>query len=172
MRSEKQFLLDELLAKVEASPSFIIVSYKTFKVNSSNELRAQLDKVNGELEVARKRVLLKAFEKAGIELDGKLLEGHIGIVFTKDDAIETAKVVYDFVKDHKEAIEVIGGRIEDALYNAVDMEKLSKLPGKDQMRSEFLATIEAPMSQTLSTMKNLLTSIMYCLENKAEKEQN
>ena len=171
MRSEKQFLLDELLEKVETSPSFIITSYNALKVNKSNELRAQLDKVSGELEIARKRVLIKAFEKAGINFDGSLLKGHIGIVLVKEDAVETTKAIFDYAEENKDIIEVIGGRVDGTLYNAADMEKLSKLPGMDQMRAQFLGLLEAPMSQTVSTMHALLTSIMYCLENKAEKEQ-
>ena len=47
-----------------------------------------------------------------------------------------------------------------------------KLPAKDEMRAQLLGLFEAPMSQTLSTMESLLTSVMHCLENKKDKDLN
>jgi large subunit ribosomal protein L10 len=52
--------------------------------------------------------------------------------------------------------------------SASDVEQISKLPGKDEMRSQFLGTLEAPLAQTLSVLEALLTSVMYCLENKSQ----
>ena len=53
---------------------------------------------------------------------------------------------------------------------ASDVERLSKLPSKDEMRAQFLSVLEAPMSQTLAVMEALLTSVPYCLDNKCKQE--
>ena len=55
---------------------------------------------------------------------------------------------------------------------AADVEKLSKLPGKDEMRAQLLATFEAPMAQTVAVMQSALCCVLYCLENKAKKESS
>ena len=50
---------------------------------------------------------------------------------------------------------------------------MSKLPSKDEMRAQFLGTLEAPMAQTLAVMDALLTSVVHCLNNKVQlDEQN
>ena len=41
-------------------------------------------------------------------------------------------------------------------YNGADVKTLSELPSKDEMRAQLLATLEAPLSQTLSVMEALI----------------
>lgn len=172
MRQEKQLLLDEIKDQIVHYKSFVITRYQGFKANAANNLRREIAKVGGNYEVVRKRVLVKAAESAGVEIDPKLLDGHVGLVFTGEDPVETAKLVYKFCKDNDNAITVIGGRFDGRIYGAEDVEKISNLPGKDEMRAQLLGTLEAPLSQTLSVMDSILTSIIYCLENKSKQENS
>ncbi len=71
----------------------------------------------------------------------------------------------------KKHVEVVGGRFEGKMYTGADVEKLSNLPSKDEMRAQFLSVLEAPMSQTLAVMEALLTSVVYCLDNKSKQEE-
>ena len=121
------------------------------------------------LEVVKKRVLIKAAEVAGITLDPALLQGHIAVVFASEDPIQTTKTVYQFCKENEEVLEVIGGRFEGALCSAQDMKQIAELPSKDEMRAQFLGTLEAPLSQTLAVVEALLTSVMHCLDNKSQQ---
>lgn len=171
MRKEKQLLLDEMKGQIDRQDSFVIMKYAGLSANKANEFRNQIAKVGGNVEFVRKRVLIKAAKEQGIELNLDLLPGHIGLVFSGNDALETAKCVFKFGQDEK-TVQVVGGRFEGQLYNAADMEMLSKLPSKDEMRSQFLATLEAPMSHTLSVMEAIMSSVVYCLDNMCKKESN
>jgi len=171
MRKEKQLLLDEMKGQIDRANSFVIMQYAGLSANKANDFRNQIAKVGGNVEVVRKRVLIKAAKEQGIELDLDLLPGHVGLVFGGNDPLETAKCVFKFGQDEK-TIQVIGGRFEGQLYNAADMEMLSKLPSKDEMRAQFLATLEAPMSHTLSVMDAIMCSVIHCLKNKCEKESS
>lgn len=169
MRQEKQLLLDEIKHQIDKYGSFVIMRYLGVKANTANAFRKDVANMGGNLEVVRKRVLIKAAEAAGVTLDLDALEGHIGLVFTGTDPLETAKVVFKYSKETNAAITVIGGRIDGQLYGATDVEMLSKLPGKDEMRAQLLGTLEAPMAQTLAVMDALLTSVAYCLDNKSKQ---
>lgn len=171
MRQEKQLLLDEIKEKLTQSNDFIITRYQLLKANSANALRNEIAKLGGDFEVVRKRVFIKAAESYGIQLTKDALQGHIGIVFPGEDAIEATKALFQFGKENEKAIEVLGARLDGRLYPAADVEALSKLPGKDQMRAELLGLFEAPMSQTLAVFEALLTSVIYCLDNKSKQEQ-
>lgn len=170
MREEKQLLLDEVKNQIDSYPSFLIMRYLGLSANTANEFRRDVLKRGGTVEVMRKRILLKAANAAGVQLDLKALPGHIGLVFTGEDPIETTKLVFKYSEDTDKKIEVIGGRFEGQLYSGEDVEKLSKLPSKDEMRAQFLGTLEAPMAQTLAVMEALLTSVVYCLDNKSKQE--
>lgn len=169
MREEKQLLLNEIKDKIAGSKAIVLTSYKRLAPNKSAEFRLNLSKVGGSVEVVKKRVLVKAAQAADIALDPALLRGHIAVIFADQDPVQMTKVVYQFRKENEDLLEVIGGRFEGAVCSAADMEQISKLPGKDEMRAQFLGTLEAPLSQTLAVVEALLTSVLHCMENKAEK---
>lgn len=169
MRPEKQFLLDDIKGRIEGSKAIVLASYKRLEPDASAKFRNNLASSGGSLGVVKKRVLMKAARDAGITLDPALLQGHIAVVFANQDPVQTTKVIYQFCKENAEVLEVIGGRFEGSLCSASDVEQISKLPGKDEMRAQFLGTLEAPLSQTLSVLDALLTSIIYCLENKSKE---
>ncbi len=172
MREEKQLLLDEIRDQIEGSDSFVVTRYQGLKSVMSEELRSNVVEAGGDFEVVRKRVFLKAVAAAGIEdLTEDMLEGSIGVVFAKEDPVAAAKVVCNFQKDNKGVVEVLCGRFEGKVVGAEDVVTLSKLPSKDEMRAQLLGTLVAPMTHTLSTMQALLTSVIYCIDNKVKKEQ-
>lgn len=170
MRPEKQLLKNEIKDKIERFESFVIMQYTSLSANTANDFRREIGKMGGDVEVVRKRVLLKAAEDAGVQLDLSSLPGHIGIVFFGQDPIESTKTVIKFSQDRDKVIQVIGGRFDGQLYSGADVERLSTLPGKDEMRAQLLSVFEAPLSQTLAVIEALLASVPYCLDNKSKEE--
>lgn len=172
MRPEKQLLLDEIKGQIDKYSAFVIMSYKALDANTANGFRNTVAQSGGNVEVVPKRVFIKAADAAGIKLDVEKLPGHIGLVFASKDALETTKLIFKFSQETENAIEVVGGRFEGRLYSGPEMEMLSTLPSKDEMRAQFLSVLEAPMSSTLAVMEAALTSIPYCLDNKCKQESD
>lgn len=168
MRPEKQLLLDEIKGKMDGSTAFILTRYQKMNPNMTSAFRFSLAKAGGEFEVVRKRILMKAAQAAGVALDPAILEGHIAVVFVEQDAVQTTKAVFKFKQDNEDVLEIIGGRFEGRLYSAKDVEQISKLPTKQEMQSQFLGLLEATASQTLGVFDALLTSVVYCLDNKSK----
>ena len=172
MRPEKQLLLDEIKGQMSKHGSFVIMRYQGVTANVANQFRNEIAKLGGNVEMVRKRLLVKAADAIGLKLDLEALPGHIGLVLAGQDPIETTKAVFRFSQDTDKALEVLAGRFEGQLYGAKQVEMLSKLPGKDEMRAQLLAVLEAPLSQTLAVMEALLSSVVYCLDNKSKKEEH
>lgn len=172
MRKEKQLRLNEVKGQIEQYSSFVVMRYNRLTANKASEFRREVGRMSGSVEVMPKRLLRKAAADAGIELDSVPLQGHIGLVYGGNDPLETTKYVVKFSQDNDQAIEIIGGRFEQKMYNAADVAMLSKLPGKNEMRAQLLGLFEAPMAQTLSTMDALLTSVIHCLKNKSEQSDD
>jgi large subunit ribosomal protein L10 len=170
MRQEKQFLLDEVREQIDKLGSFVIMSYVGLSANAANAFRRTIAKAGGTVEVVRKRVLLKAAKEAGVQLELAMLPGHIGLVFTGKDHFETTKMIFKYTEESGTPVKIVGARFEGQLYNGEDVEALSKLPSKDEMRAQLLGTLEAPMAQTLAVIEALLTSVVYCLDNKSKEE--
>lgn len=170
MKQEKQLLLDDIKEQIQHSGgSFVIMSYTALNTNTANQFRRAVAKVGGRVEVVPKRLLIKAAGFLDIPLAIEALPGHVGLVFTGKDPIETAKLVFKFSASSNSAIKAIGGRFDGQLYSGADVEQLSKLPNKDEMRAQLLAVFEAPMAQTLAVIDALLSSVIYCIDNKCKQ---
>lgn len=172
MRKEKQLLLDEVKEMMKKSTSLVFTRYEKMNPNLFYDFRVRLGNAGGDFEVVRKRVLLKAAEQANFTVDYKTLQGHIGMVCSFDDPIQTTKELVKFTEENEGTFKILLGRFEGKLCTASDVAAIAKLPSKDEMRSQFLSILEAPMSHTLSTMEALLTSVIYCLDNKIAQAED
>lgn len=168
MRSEKQLLLDEIRDRIKSSKGLFLVRYQGLKADGAESIRNSLRANGGEFEVVRKRVFMKAAAAAEVEVDRKVMEGHMAIVFTGPDLVQTAKTLVDFQKESGGTLEVVAAQLEGQTYSAASVEKLSKMPGIQELRAQLLGLFAAPMSQTVGVMQAMLTSMLYCLENRAK----
>jgi large subunit ribosomal protein L10 len=157
MNKEKQLLLDEIQDQITRSGSFITLQYTKVSANQANAFRREMEKVGGNFEIVKKRLFIKVLESMALKCDLSVLPGHVGLVFAPQDPIETARTIAKFSKANENVFALIGGRVDGVLIDAQDAVRYSKLPSKDQMRSEFLGLLEAPMAQTLSVMDARLT---------------
>lgn len=168
MRKEKELLLSEIKQKIDASSALFITSYQKLEPNASWQFRDILAKSGSLFEVVRKRVFVKAAEKAGIQFDESLLKGHVGIVFVNQaDAMAPAKAVYKFSEENGKILEVLCGQIEGKLVPGAEIEVLSKLPSMDEMRATMLALFTSPMSQMLSVLEAVMAEPLSVLEQKS-----
>src|SRR3954451_18092515 len=96
MRPEKQILTKEYVARLNASPFFIVVEYKGLKVGHMTELRKRLNKSGAEVHVVKNSIFRIAAKEAGIgELNGALT-GQLAVVTGPKDISSAAKVVKTF----------------------------------------------------------------------------
>ena len=78
MRAEKKFLTSEYVARLNASPFFIVVGYQGLKVAHMSELRKRLTQAGSEVHVVKNTVFRVAAKEAGVaELDG--VDGFSGV---------------------------------------------------------------------------------------------
>lgn len=169
MRADKQLLLDEIRENIDNAKALVLMSYQKLEPNATAAFRDNLRKQGAGLEVVRKRVLAKAAQASGLGIDIDAFEGHIALVYASEDPVAATKTVFDFSKENDDILKILGGKFEGQLCSAADVEKIAKLPGKDEMRAQFLGLLEAPMSQTLAVVEALLTSVLHCLENKSQE---
>lgn len=168
MRKEKQFLLDEIKQKIDASSAMIVMRYSALTPNAAWQLRSALAQSGSIFEVVRKRIFFKATQEAGVSTDESLLEGHVGVVFVgQADPMESAKTVLKFSQDNGDILAVLYGRIEGKIVNGSDVVALSKLPSMDEMRSILIGLLTSPMSQMLSVLEAVIAEPLSVVEQKS-----
>jgi len=169
MKREKQYLLDEIKGQLGQSGSYIIAQYSALDANKTNEFRRTLAKSGGKLEVIKKRVFIKAAQDLGVTFVEDALPGHIGIVMTQNDPLDVTKAILQYSSENEKSVTLLGGFIEGHALGAQDIATFATLPAKSEIRAQFLGLLEAPMSEMLSVVQSLLTSVVYCLDNRSSQ---
>jgi len=156
--------------RIDKSKAVLIFNYERLNPSISWEFSRALKDAGSSYEVVKKRILLKALEKSGLEnVKFEDLKGHIGVVFTENDAIKATQVTYKFSESQGDQIKVLTGRLDGKIYSQDDLKEISKLPTEDVMRAQFVGLLESPMSSLLSVLENSITGVLYCLEEKGKK---
>ena len=169
MREEKQLLLDEITDKINDSTGFIVANYQEFTSARAREFRDAITEAGGDFEVVRKRVFLKAAETLGLKFELSQLNGHIGLIFANEDSTRLAKGAVKYSEDNSDCINVLGGKIDDQQCSAEDIIALAKLPSIDELRAQIVGLLAAPMGQTVAVLQSVLTSVLYCMEEKSKQ---
>lgn len=169
MIDEKQLLLNDIKEKVDSSSGFIMTSYEGLNAASARKLRDHIAEAEGEFEVVPKRVFLKALEKSGVDANHIKLKGHIGIIFTKTEAVQLAKAAVQFSESNNNMLTFIGGFIDREICDGQEVMQLAKLPSLNELRAQFVGLLTAPMAQTVGTLHAALASMLYCFDAKCSK---
>ncbi|MGL4972126.1 MAG: 50S ribosomal protein L10 [Culicoidibacterales bacterium] len=141
---QKQQLVNEVAAKMQASQSTIVVDYRGLTVTELTELRRELRAAGVEFKVYKNNLVRRAATELGH--DGLLdaLTGPNAIAFSNEDVVAPAKILADFAKKH-EALEIKSGIIEGKVAELATIQELAALPNRDGMLSMLLSVLQAPI---------------------------
>ena len=169
MRPEKTAILSEITERLRASDCTIVLAYGGLTVDELTALRKAVLPLEGRCLVAKNTLIAKAAAELGWQDISAMLSGPTAVVTGKGDASELAKAVCKFVKEHAKAA-VKGAALDKAALGAADVEALSKLPSKDQMRAKLLATLMAPATNLVRIFIAPAQSALYVLKAKEAKD--
>ena len=96
-----------------------------------------------------------------------LLAGMNGWVISGEDPIAAAKVFRDATKDFKKAEKFVvqGGFFDGDVLDAVQLDKVADLPGREQLLSTLLATLQEAPRQVMGIIEGPARDLMYLLKN-------
>ena len=146
MRSEKQFLIDEVSAHLAKSKYLILANFAHVTVPDAAEIRKQLREHGAEYHVVKNSLFNIAAKQAGLPDLSQHLAGHTALITGGDNAPGVAKVIVKFFED-KARLEVKTAVLDSKVLSKAEIEELSKLPSLDGIRSQLLSLLNATASQ-------------------------
>lgn len=132
--------------------NFVFVDYRGLTVEQITKLRAGLREKNSQLKVFKNNFARIAFTELKNEEVAQYLSGPTAIALIKEEANESAKVLFDFVKDAPSLV-VKGAWVDGELYDAARIEALAKLPGKKQLIAMLMSAINGPARKLAGTLQ-------------------
>ena len=167
MRPEKATIVDDLRAKLNASPFLLVADYTGLKVDQFSLLRTRLSGANAECRVVKNTFLRRAAVECGMPDLGDQLSGQTAIVVGDSDVCAAAKVLKTFAAEFKKpAIKM--GVLDNAVLSAAQVESLADLPSKDVLRATLLGVLLAPATKLVRTLMEPGASLARVLQAKVD----
>ena len=169
MRAEKQFLTDEYIEWINASPFFIVTEYTGVDVAHFEALRTKLRVAGAKIHVVKNSVFRKACEETGVgELNGGLA-GQVAVVTGENELATAAKVVKEFGKSI-DRLSIHFGYLGEERMEGKAVNRLADLPSLDVLRSQLLSTIQAPATASARVIGTPATMLARAIQAKSEKD--
>jgi len=170
MRAEKQFITKEYLARLNASPFFIVVDYKGLKVGPITELRKRLQKAGAEMHVVKNSVFTLAAKEAGVADLGGSLAGQLAVVTGQRDVSTAAKVVKSFHAEFDKP-KIRFGFLNSKRMETPEIMALADLPSLEVLRSKLLGLLNTPATQLAQVLQAPAAQLARVIKAKAEKAE-
>ncbi len=134
----------QLEDKIKRSAGIVIIDYRGITVEEDTALRSALRAAGVEYKVIKNRLLLKAFQNAGIDGFDKVLEGPTAAAFSFDDATAPARIITENSKKLNK-LTVKGGVVENQIMDAAGIAKIANIPSKNVLLGQLLGLLTSPM---------------------------
>lgn len=137
--------LEELKARFEQAQSTLLTEYRGLSVAGTTELRRALGS-DVTYSVAKNTMIKLAAREAGIELDESLLTGPTAIAFVNGEAVDAAKAMKDFGKDHKNFV-IKGGYMDGATIDAAQVEAIAELDNRETTLAKLAGAMQGSLAK-------------------------
>jgi large subunit ribosomal protein L10 len=148
---EKQALVAEVAEVAAKAHSAIAAEYRGMTVEQLTKLRMQARKQGVFMKVVKNTLARRAVAGTAFECMKDSLKGPLILAFSKEDPGAAARVMKDFTKDNEKLVVTaiaLGGK----LLPKSDLERLSKLPTREQAIATLMAVMKAPITKFVRTL--------------------
>ena len=148
---EKKAIVAEVSTIAASALSAVAAEYRGITVGDMTELRVKARNEGVYLKVAKNSLVKRAVEGTEFECMQDSLVGPLIMAFSQEDPGAAARLVKDFSKEHDKLITrviAVGGEV----LPIDQLERLSKLPNRDQAIALLMAVMKAPIEKFVRTL--------------------
>jgi large subunit ribosomal protein L10 len=150
LEQKKSVVADVAKVATEAH-SAVAAEYRGLTVSEMTRLRNSARSGGVYLRVVKNTLARRALEGTEFECMSDELVGPLLLAFSLEDPGAAARVVKDFSKEHEELatrLVAIGGQV----YPASELDRLAKLPSRDEAISMLMGVMKQPVEKFVRTM--------------------
>lgn len=141
-RVVKEENISSLKADLAKVASLVLADFRGISVKADTALRREFRASGCRYQVVKNTLLGIAVKGTAMEGLERLFVGPTAIAYSFEDPAAAAKVATKMAKAEEKFV-IKGGYVEGRALDVKGVEALSNLPGKDELRATFLATLLA-----------------------------
>ena len=154
---QKEAVLKDTMQRIKDVRGIYLADFNGMTVLSLSLLRKRCREQGVQFRVIKNTLLKRAFHERGIQALDEHLVGPTGLVFSKDNEMAPARILADFAKEF-ERPRLKAAVVDGQLYDTQAIGRLAKLPSREVLLSQVIATFIAPMTTFLGAVNAMLAT--------------
>ena len=155
---DKKAIVAEVNEVASGALSVVLADYHGVEANDMTGLRKQARDGGVYLRVVRNTLAKRAVDGTEFECIGEVLTGPTILAFSLEDPGAAARLLKDFAKE-QEAFEIKALAVGGELLGADQIDRLAKLPTRDQALAMLAGVIQAPITKLARTFNEVPSKI-------------
>lgn len=146
-KAQKQEINTKISTALNDSATSVFVAFSKLPVEKNNLLRKSLKANDSDYMVIKKTLLRRAMDATsatGTQPD--LGSGMVAVAFG-NDPMAPAREVFEFSKEAKDSIEILGGIFEGSFKSREEIMEIATIPGLETLRGMFANVINSPLAR-------------------------
>lgn len=152
--TEKETIVAEVAEIANSAYSVVVAEYAGLESNDMNDLRDKAREGGVCLRVVKNTLARRAVKGTEYECIQETLVGPLVLAFSQEDPGSAARVLKDFARENDKLI-VKALSVSGQLLAASELDRLAKLPTKDQAISMLMSVMQAPVTKLARTLNEV-----------------
>ena len=144
-QADKATAVADIAEQFKSSTATVITEYRGLTVANLAELRRSLSG-SATYSVAKNTLIRRAASEAGVEGLDELFVGPTAIAFVSGEAVDAAKAIKKFAKDHK-ALVIKGGYMDGRALTVSEVERIADLESREVLLAKLAGAMKANLSK-------------------------
>ena len=163
LKVEKEKTVDELREKLSLTKSLFLTDFRGLNVEQMTDLRRDLKEKKAEYRITKNSLIRLAARESRFEGVLDYLKGPTGLVFSFEDPVSPAKVLYEIHKKvEKPKIKIIW--MEGKLLDENHLKSLAALPSKDVILTQIVFGLNSPLANLVGTLQGVMRNFVGVLD--------
>ena len=154
----KKAIVAEVSEAASGALSVVLADYRGVTSGDMTELRAKAREQNVYLRVVRNTLAKRAVEGTEYECVNEALVGPTLFAFSMEDPGAAARLLKDFAKENKE-FEIKALAVGGELLGADKIDRLAKLPTRDEALGLLASVMQAPITKLARTFNEVPSKV-------------
>ena len=169
----KKAIVAELKEKLTGAKGAVLVNYRGLTVAQDTKLRRQLREAGVDYRVVKNTMTRIAAQEAGLEGLDAYLEGPTAMAISTTDPVAPAKIITDFVKEHKlQVLEVKAGLVEGNVIDENGVKALASLPSREVLIAKMLGSMQSPITGLVNVLQGSIRNLVYALDAVRQQKES
>jgi large subunit ribosomal protein L10 len=144
-QADKATAVADIAEQFKSSTATVITDYRGLTVANLAELRRSLSG-SATYSVAKNTLIKRAASEAGVEGLDELFVGPTAIAFVSGEAVDAAKAIKKFARDHK-ALVIKGGYMDGRALTVSEIERIADLESREVLLAKLAGAMKANLSK-------------------------